>query len=158
MTCCFYMFLQYFSENIYPLLLQTVSVSSSDQGKQVKSSAGPMTSSLYRQATYINRTTSNIFPWKSWNWWEISFSRGFQQKAEISIDLSASIVPALCARNQTPGPMRHWSPPGLEWGVGRSPQSLNSVDSMGDFVEKSWDETNRWGNENGDRMGYDLLD
>ena len=62
MTCCFYMFLQYFSENIYPLLLQTVSVSSSDQGKQVKSSAGPMTSSLYRQATYINRTTSNIFP------------------------------------------------------------------------------------------------
>jgi hypothetical protein len=29
---------------------------------------------------------------------------------------------------------------------------------MGDFVEKSWDETNRWGNENGDRMGYDLLD
>lgn len=39
--------------------------------QQVKSSAGPMTS-LKTGNRKINGTTSNIFPWQSWNWWVFS--------------------------------------------------------------------------------------
>ena len=80
----------------------------------------------------INRTT-NIFPWKSLNWFpwvSPSVSLGFARR-------------------------RHWSPPGLEWGVGRNPQSLN--ESVGDSMGISNGEIQRMElkSEDGDRMGYD---